>query len=153
MLFPYRNRRFIVPLVALSLAGILYGVFLFSQSRKVKVYIGDAAFQAEIAETIMQKAKGLAGRTSLGEQQGMLFVFTKLHTPTFWMFGMKFPIDIIWIKEGRVIGVESNVPYDSMRLYRPTEPVQQALEVPAGTVQRYDIKIGDAFSYENNSSR
>ena len=43
--------------------------------------------------------QGLSGKSQLAQDQGMLFVFAQPGKYYFWMKGMNFSIDIIWIGE------------------------------------------------------
>lgn len=104
-------------------------------------------FVIELADTEMKRNKGLMGRVNLASDHGMLFVFGVPALSPFWMKGMKFPIDIIWIASDRVIGaVENAMPDDGKALYYPPHAVDYALEVPAGTVARLDIRIGTSVN-------
>lgn len=76
----------------------------------------------------------------------MLFLFQQPARTPFWMWGMLFPIDLIWVSRGRVVGWEENlVPLKSkfhllfpyfLKRYRPLEPVDAVLEVKAGFCKR-----------------
>lgn len=63
-----------------------------------EVIINDQKILVEVVDTWPAIYKGLSGRESLAENQGMLFVFPKLDIYEFWMKDMKFPLDIIWIQ-------------------------------------------------------
>jgi len=128
---------------AFVITGIIF-TFVSEKYKIAKVKIGDTVFSVEIAETIAQKAKGLSGRQKLGDNQGMLFLFNPLSEPGFWMMGMKFPIDIIWIKGGNIAGIERDVPADSSELYYPPEPIDQVLEINGGESERLGIQVGDS---------
>jgi uncharacterized membrane protein (UPF0127 family) len=110
-------------------------------------------FKVDVADTMMKQARGLSGRESLGEDEGMFFIFHATGTHGFWMKDMKIPIDIIWILNDHVVGVEENVQPESeksmfsLTRYYPPEPVNRVLEVPAGTVQKYGFKAVDAVEY------
>lgn len=82
----------------------------------------------------------------------MLFVYRDRLTRTYWMKGMRFPIDIIWIDRGRVRGIERNVPVP--RGYLPTYssggPADHVLEVPAGWAGRHVTKPGDRVVIEDS---
>jgi len=69
------------------------------------------------------------------------------------MLGMRFPIDIIWIKNNRVVGIEKNVPAPekgipeaALKVYNPPESVDRVLEINAGLSDSLGIKIGDSFA-------
>lgn len=109
----------------------------------VTLRVGDAIFEVEIADTFFKRSRGLADRTGLQDNQGMLFVFDKLEKHGFWMKGMEFPIDIVWIKDNQVIGIEKNVLPTSSDIYYPPEPVDRVLEINAGLADKLGIKVGD----------
>jgi uncharacterized membrane protein (UPF0127 family) len=75
----------------------------------------------------------------------MLFTYPDRRLRTFWMRGMRFPIDIVWINADRVTGVERNVPVPEggVPLYRSDGPVDRVLEVGAGWAARNEIRAGD----------
>lgn len=151
---------FVIFFVALSALAFFYFYILQTPNaalRKVQVSIGNKTFEVEVANTAIERMRGLSGRDSLGENDGMFFVFDKTSSSYgFWMKDMKFPIDIIWINGGRVIGFSENVvpelgkPAWSLKIYYPPDAVDRVLEVNAGAVKKYDIKIGDQLTYKIN---
>jgi uncharacterized membrane protein (UPF0127 family) len=104
----------------------------------------------EIADTAEEKAQGLAGRTSLSDEQGMLFVFSPPTKPSFWMKDMVIPIDIVWISQGKVVAVSENVQPQpgvadaSLTRYSPQSEVEYVLELSSGWAKRYGLKPGDS---------
>lgn len=113
--------------------------------------VGDTTIKVGIADTPEEHEKGLAGREEIKDEEGLLFVMPPDSTPTFWMKGMKFAIDIIWIKDNAVIGVTENLPAplpetpDSQLLrYQFSSPVDYVLEVKAGMTVKNNIKEGAA---------
>ena len=76
----------------------------------------------------------------------MLFVFKEEGYYPFWMKDMKFPLDIIWINDSKVIDItygaqtEGSTPTN---IYRPNNPVKYVLEVNAGFALENNIRIGD----------
>jgi uncharacterized membrane protein (UPF0127 family) len=111
------------------------------------VTLGDASVRAEIASDSASLRRGLSGRDRLGADDGMLFVLPD-DSPSFWMKGMRFPIDIVWIRNGRVVDVTADVPPPSgagasLPTYSPARPADRALEVNAGWAARHDVGRGD----------
>jgi len=100
--------------------------------------------KAEVAADEKSREHGLSGRASLAEGRGMLFVYPDRQVRTFWMKGMRFPIDIIWIARGRITGVERDapVPVGSVPLYSSRVPADHVLEVPAGWAGRHRAGAG-----------
>jgi uncharacterized membrane protein (UPF0127 family) len=114
---------------------------------RARVTIGVHVIDAELADTPERQRRGLSGRTALAPGQGMLFVYPGPAPRAFWMPDMHFDIDIVWIREGRIVHVESDVPHavdGPLPVYRPAEPADRVLEVPAGTARRLGWRVGDA---------
>jgi uncharacterized membrane protein (UPF0127 family) len=114
------------------------------------VRINGAVVRAEIAETPAAREHGLSGRARLPEGRGMLFVYGDHAERTYWMKGMRFPIDIVWIDRGKVIGVERDapVPHGEAPLYNSGGPADHVLEVPAGWAVRHAVERGDRVTIE-----
>src|ERR1035437_4937756 len=55
--------------------------------------------KVDLALTGVEQEQGLSGRTSLKNDEGMLFVFNTSGKYSFWMKDMNFAIDMIWISE------------------------------------------------------
>lgn len=116
-----------------------------------KVRVNTVQFTTEIAVTESQKQKGLGGRASMADTHGMLFLYDHKEQYEFWMKGMQFPLDFIWIDGKTIVDISENVspPIYNERpiLVKPNLPVDKVLEVNGGTVQRFGIKVGDAVEY------
>lgn len=147
---------FLVPIATLALvSGILF-LFVISPSNKrgeVKpetpsVTIGNATFSVEVARTSEEQRRGLGYRDTLCESCGMLFLFERPEKMGFWMKGMRFPIDILWIRDGTVVHIERAVSHtDQQTVYTPQEPADSVFEVNAGMSDRYRIHIGSTVSF------
>jgi len=113
---------------------------------KSKGTLKDIELSLELAQTPKQWETGLSNRTNLGDLDGMLFIFNHHHIPVFWMKNMQFPIDIIWLSDGRVVDITPSVPVssaDKLLTYSPREPINMVLETVAGWAATHDIVIGD----------
>ncbi|MBI5230471.1 MAG: DUF192 domain-containing protein [Candidatus Magasanikbacteria bacterium] len=113
---------------------------------KVVVQIGDQKVVVEVADSPLARSRGLSGHAPLEENQGMLFIFPKPDRHQFWMKDMKFPIDIVWLNDGRVVDVAPDVPVSvtkDLPVYSPRLPASSVLELRAGFMVRHGIKIGD----------
>ncbi len=108
--------------------------------------VGRISFSVEVADTFIARGKGLSGHAPLSAKQGMFFVFPSPSSGAFWMQGMAFPLDFVWIKNGLVMGVTENarpMSETGYKLYYPPVPVTNVLEINAGSVKKFGIKIGD----------
>ncbi len=106
--------------------------------------VGSVTIDVEIANTEARRAQGLSNRTNLPDQSGMLFIFPQPGRHSFWMKGMNFPLDFIWVRDGQVIQLSTYVPATQPPVtLTPDRPVDQVLEVAAGFIDKYGIKVGD----------
>ena len=106
-------------------------------------------FTVELAVTPAERALGLMGRDSLERDRGMLFIYQADVIPGFWMRGMFFPLDIIWIdSNGMVAGVLPDLPpaqgEASPLLYYPPGPIRYVLEINAGMAKELGIRAGSS---------
>src|SRR3989344_74455 len=144
----------ILPIALLAiLAGVLLSRATVSEDFEDLVYgegmvsIADASVSVEIPYTQSGFRQGLAGRDELAEDAGMLFLCLPGPYPKFWMKGMKFPIDIIWINSDlEVSGISEHVTPDSFPdTIVPRAPATHVLEVNAGFADRHGISLGDTI--------
>ncbi len=100
---------------------------------------------AEVARSLPEKVRGLSGRSPLKTGQGMLFVYDRPQVIGIWMKDMKFPLDILWFHEGRIVKIEKNAaplkPEGPERVY--TAVGDMVLEVSAGFADRNKVREGD----------
>ena len=115
-------------------------------------------FLIELARNPQEWAKGLSGRSQLPESSGLFFVYPSSEPRSFWMKGMVFPIDIIYIDEAEtVVKVERDVPpmeeHGDLKFYPSGVPIKYALEVNAG--ESSNIRTGDSckLDFNNDISR
>lgn len=117
------------------------------------VSISGISIPVEVMRTDEEIRKGLSGKPFLDSKSGMLFVFSKPAIYQFWMPDMHFPIDIIWINNGKVVDIDTDVSndFDSAHpiYYRPEVPAQYVLEVNAGFAKRSNITIGKTIVFNS----
>lgn len=144
--------RIIQLILAIVIIGVVVLVIFF--------HTGDVVFQqmditivnsvgenitvdVEIAETSAQHRKGLSGRDSLDEGSGMLFVFSKDVTLSFWMKDTSIPLSIAFIdSDGIIIDIQEMEPY-SRESHAPQVPYRYALEVNRDFFTKNHVDIGD----------
>jgi uncharacterized membrane protein (UPF0127 family) len=147
-----KNKKLILIIIIVLVVIIGVGVPIYlavfhNGLDKGKVMIRGHVINVEVANTPESRAKGLSDRDKLGSNDGMLFVMHEKRYHTFWMNGMKFPIDIIWIRDNKIIDLTKNVPIPTdpkdIPVYRPKTEVDKVLEVTAGYIDANNIAIGD----------
>lgn len=119
------------------------------ESKQIK--INETLVNIEIADTANKRAQGLSGRESLATGSGMLFIFNDTKKDQFWMKGMKFPLDFVFIRDGKVVDLLKNIPPpplnqadSALPIYQPVTPINMMLEVNAGFIDTNNIKVGDS---------
>jgi uncharacterized membrane protein (UPF0127 family) len=90
-----------------------------------------------VADSIWLRTKGLLGRASLPDGEGILLrPGSSIH-----MFFMRFPIDAVFLdRELRVLGVAADLKPWRMASKRGAKAV---LELPAGTCERRGVREGN----------
>jgi len=111
-------------------------------------------FKLYIAKDPKDYQIGLSKYTKLSKDYGMLFPFDKPDYYSFWMKEMKFPIDIIYIRDNQIVTILKNVPVPktkekSIQIYKPVAPADKVLEINAGISEKYNFKEKDKVNYEN----
>jgi uncharacterized protein len=123
-----------------------------AENRPVALLAGKTV-NLEIRRTLEERKKGLSGKLSLGEDDGMLFIFPKADIYKFWMPDMNFAIDIIWIENGVVVGMHENVSNEfdrkNPKFYTVSTPAKYVLEVNAGWSEKYGLEVGDKVEFLN----
>ncbi len=136
-------------LIGASAILVPYLIQATSIRHKDEVKINNQFITADVVKDPADRDKGLSGRSSLGLNDGMLFIFDSPDRYGFWMKGMQFPIDIVWIQGNTVVGFVPNVdpqigaPLSSLNVYYPPEPVDKVLEIKAGRAELLHLQIGD----------
>lgn len=116
-----------------------------------KVTIGSHTFNVEVVKNSKDKQIGLTKYPKINADQGMLFIFDTPATYSFWMKNMKFPLDIVFIKNDKVISFVQNVKpttSDNPPTYNPDVPSNYVLEINAGLVKKNNIKKGDTVKIQ-----
>ncbi len=146
------SRNFLLTISTGLLILLVALIFLIPSSASMKkqttVSIGDNVIKSEISDSEEERTTGLAGRKSLSRNAGMIFVFDQANKHTFWMKGMTFPIDIIWINDGKVVDITRHASPEtgdsqSLTIYEPEKPAKYVLEVNANFTVDNGVKVGD----------
>ena len=115
-----------------GLAILLAASGCAAKMERVPVTVGSDVFTVEVARTTEQRARGFMHRRSLGEREGMLFVFDADQHLTFWMKDTLVPLSIAFLSsEGRIVQIEDMEPL-SQKAVRSRQSARYALELPRG---------------------
>jgi len=101
----------------------------------------------EVAETSQQQALGLMYREPLPDDRGMLFPFDPPRPVNFWMKNVPAPLDMIFIYQGEIKAIASNVPpcdATPCPTYGPQQQVIDAvIELRGGRAAELELQVGD----------
>lgn len=104
-----------------------------------KMIISGVTLNVEVAETAAEHQRGLSGRDSMPLDHGMLFIFEFESNWSSWMYGMRFPLDMIWFNSSRrAVFIQQNLqPCTPAECPIHTPPLSAiyVLEVNAGFVR------------------
>jgi uncharacterized protein len=154
---PKNLKILLLPFLALAIPLILVLVFSLSQNKHTApkaptaVLVGKT-IALELADTPEKQQQGLMYRASLGENEGMLFVFDIENYYTFWMRNMNFPLDIIWIDnvDGQLMVVD--IKRDAKPCYTtkceqyiPERPADYVLELNSGWTLKNKVNVGETL--------
>lgn len=111
--------------------------------QQAMITVGTSEILVDLAIDPFEQQLGLGYRNGLDDDTGMLFIGNAPRTRTFWMKGMRFCIDIIWIENGQITGAAESVCPDpegtddaDRARFSSGEPVTHVLEMPAGWLQQ-----------------
>lgn len=105
-------------------------------------------FDVDVARTSQEQAKGLMFVKSMPENMGMLFLFEKEREVYFWMKNTYIPLDIIFFdKDNMIVKIVKNTIPFSERILASDDKVKGALEVNAGIIDKYEIRLGDKVQF------
>ncbi len=125
-----------------------------SNNSHAHVELAGQTYSMEIAADPSSISQGMMGRTAFNEGGGMLFVFAKPNIQRFWMAHCLIDIDLIYLDgRGRIVSMHRmvrepprrpneslNAYYARMPSYSSGRPVQFAIELPAGSIDRLGLK-------------
>ncbi len=111
---------------------------------KVTLHLGKASLTTEIAATGAQQERGLMYRTSLADNDGMIFLLPKVTTATFWMKNTLIPLSVAFIdKNGVILEIHDMKAQDETITRSDSDKVAYALETNLHWFALNGVKPGD----------
>lgn len=118
----------------------------FSEYRVLKKTIADKQYTLYVSDTDERREKGLSDIPSLKDNEGMIFIFDTLDYHHFWMKDMKFSLDLIFLKDNRVVDVLENLKPETYPLtFTSKEKADAVIELPVGNIKKTGLSIGDTI--------
>ncbi len=114
------------------------------------VLLGGRSVRVEIADDWESRGRGLGGRTRLGPDEGMLFLYPRAEGRSFWMKGCLIGLDILFLDdEGRILNIASLDPpvsedvEENIPSARSIAPASMVLELRKGWCEDHSVKPGE----------
>ncbi len=132
--------------VLLAAVSLLFSGFLACGGGRlptIEARIGGEEFRLEVARSDAQKTRGLMHRRSLGEREGMLFVYDADEHMSYWMKDTTIPLTLAFLSsDGQILQVAEMKPL-SLKPVSSERAARYALELPLGTLDRLGVRVGD----------
>lgn len=127
---------------------------LIARPRPLTVTLGGSPIQVEVANNEYERELGLGQRDGLLPDTGMLFVWDSPAAPRhFWMKGMRFCLDIVFLDHGQITGASENAcpaapGAADAEIPRQDSPgvAEYVLEVPAGYLAEHGLDVGAPYT-------
>jgi len=110
-----------------------------------QIEVSGQVIQLEVAQTPEQQEIGLMNRTSLAEDQGMLFPFEPPRPVQFWMRNTLIPLDMVFLLHGEIKAIVANVPPCTTEVcptYGPATSTDQVIELQSGRAAAVGLQVG-----------
>ena len=134
--------------MCIPILGILFSINMVLScssglEERIEVVIGGESFRIEVARTTEQKRQGLMNRRSLGDREGMIFVYETDQHLAFWMKNTTIPLTLAYLsKDGTITQIEQLKPL-SLKSVVSERAVRYGLELPAGVLDELGVEVGD----------
>lgn len=115
----------------------------------MKIYVQAQEMVAELALTPDQEHTGMMFRTSMGENEGMLFPLPYTQRASFWMKHCPLPLSAAYIDpEGIIQEIHDLQPHNTNAVVAASDNIRFVLETPQGWFQKHHIGPGVAITTE-----
>jgi hypothetical protein len=111
--------------------------------------VNDRVIKLEVARTVQERRIGLMNRPRIVPDRGMGFAVSPPRDVEIWMKQMRFPIDIIFLRNGRIKAIQLQALPCQTKVcptYQAGTPVDQVIELAAGQANNLDLKVGDLLT-------
>lgn len=141
-------RRLIIPILFILGAMVVWNIRPPQEDVLLVptvVFENGVEIKIEIADDQAERVQGLSDRDALPENTGLLFLHEVSKQQSYWMKDMNFPIDILWIQDGVIVGYvkEAQPENPPTTIYTSPVPVDTVLEVSSGFIEKNSVNEGD----------
>lgn len=152
------HSRLLVAILTGAGIGIFLVTFLTTTPKPYcpgapSITINGVQLRAAYACTKEEQAQGLSDISEedwLKRADAMVFHFEDSAVRHFWMKGMQFPLDVLWVQNGQIVKMEGDIQppapgTEPIRMNSAPHLVETVIELPAGSIDRYGLTEGDHF--------
>ena len=108
----------------------------------------DVTITVELAIDAQTQARGLMYRESLGEYEGMLFIYNYDADHSFWMKNTLIPLDMVFIRaDGAVAGIVENAEPQTLTSRSVGAPSRYVLEVNGGFCKQHGVSTSSEVKF------
>ncbi len=113
------------------------------------IAIEDKLIRLQLAVEAEELRRGLMYRKNMGQNEGMIFLYTKPQRMSFWMRNTPLPLDVGFISSDGVLQEFYPLyPYDETTVVSRSDELQYALELNQGWFQKNNINRGAKLDLE-----
>lgn len=102
------------------------------------------ATDVERADSLLQKVKGLMGKSSLPEGYALVFDFGRTSYRDVHMLFVRTPLDVVWLRDGEVVQVKTLAPWRGGGVAK----ADCFVELPGGAAE--GVEPGDRIRFEDD---
>ena len=145
-----RAARAALVIIGLMTVAPASGDALFKHgSLKIETKNGPVVLDVEIADSEPKREHGLMFRRSLGENQGMIFLFDSEREITMWMKNTFIPLDMVFIGDDwRIVSMAREAEPLSTDIIPSVHPASRVLEIAGGQAEKLGLAAGDTVSLQ-----
>lgn len=147
---PKPKRKYVLAVILVGVALAIAISSMWPRPSEVVLRMSGRTYALEVARTPSQQEKGLGGRPSMPNDQGMLFTYNMSGRYCYWMEGMQFPLDIMWLdSDKRIIKIEQDLsPASYPKSYCPAgSNASYVIELNAGQATATHMHMGQQLEF------
>ncbi|WP_342075903.1 DUF192 domain-containing protein [Yoonia sp. SS1-5] len=109
---------------------------------------GQATFSIDVADDPQERARGLMFVEQMPTLSGMLFIYERPQSVSFWMKNTLIPLDMLFAApDGEILHVHPNAIPGDLTPIPGGDGVQMVLEINGGLAKRLGIAPGDTMQH------
>lgn len=114
----------------------------------IKGDFGQASFSIDVADDARERAQGLMFVEEMPMLSGMLFIYERPQSVSFWMKNTLIPLDMLFASPtGEILRIHENAIPGDLTSIHGGDGVQMVFEINGGLSARLGIAEGDAMQH------